>query len=97
MARKRPETIAEWLDHFEAKRQKAFDTYQETGDVRYDNQENKYAAICDGLMALLREMDDRDTRLQRRIQNKSAAVDKLIKDTYTKDEVVQIMNAAVYW
>ena len=97
MAKRRPETIAEWLDHFEAKRQKAFDTYQETGEARYDSQSNKYAIICDGLMALLREKDDRDTKLQRRIQNKSAAVDKLIKDTYTKDEVVKIMNAAVYW
>lgn len=39
----------------------------------------------------------RDTKLLRRIQNKSAAVDKLTKDTYTKDEVVKIMNEAVYW
>ena len=54
-------------------------------------------ARCGEMILPIREKDDRDTKLQRRIQNKSAAVDKLIKDTYTKDEVVKIMNAAVYW
>ena len=92
-----PETTAEWLMRYEKKRDKACMNYQQTGEARYDKQNIEYDVICDALMAKLEKEQESDERLNRRIVNKNAVIDKLIKQEYTRAEVIELLNSAVWW
>lgn len=92
-----PETIHGWLEHYERLRAKNEQTYQETGIQRYDDAQYKYEVICDALRALQERKDDHDTSVAKRIRNKNAAVERLIMQKYTRDEVVKMLEDAVWW
>lgn len=92
-----PETTRGWLEHYERLQEKNEQTYQETGDGRYDNAAYKYEMICTAFRALLEKEDDRDTTMAKRIRNKNAAVERLIAQKYTRDEVVKMLEDAVWW
>lgn len=92
-----PETTREWYERYEAKRTKAYYNFQETGEPRYDRQENEYGAIADAFMSKLREEADRDDTLKKRRVNCDYVVERLHKSEYTKDEVIEMLNNAVWW
>ena len=94
---KQPETPREWLAHFEGLRQKNERDYQETGMPRFDNAAYKYEMICSAFRALIRENDERDEIIRKRLLNCSAAKKRLINDGYTRAEVEKIMDEAVWW
>lgn len=95
---RRPETTEEWLAKYEELRFKAFDNYQSSGDPRYDRLIEKYDKICDGLRALIEKEDDRDRELERRMKNKNVAIDGMtFKAEYTREEVIEMLNNAVWW
>ena len=95
---KRPETTQEWLNRYEKKRIKAFDNYQSTGEPRYDRQEEEYRVICDALRALLQKENDRDDTIRQRMMNKDSTIDRMTyKEEYTRDEVIKMLNNAVWW
>ena len=94
---KQPETPREWLEHFDGLAKKNAQTYQETGVQRYDDAAFKYDSICDAFRALIRENDERDEIIRKRLLNCSAAKKRLINDGYTRAEVEKIMDEAVWW
>lgn len=94
---KQPETTQEWLAYYERLEAKAYDNYQQTGMPRYDNSQYKYSVICGALRAKLREESDRDDEIRKRMRNKDAVVDRLYKNEYTKAEVIELLNNAVWW
>lgn len=87
----------EWLEHFEKLQEKNEQAYQETGAQRYDDAAYKYDCICTAFRALLEKEADRDDVIKARIRNKNAAVDRLIAKAYTRDEVVKLLNDAIWW
>lgn len=80
-------TPREWLVHFDGLAMKNKKTYQETGLQRYDDAAFKYDSICDAFRALIREDDERDEIVLKRLLNCSEAKKRLIKDGYTRAEV----------
>lgn len=92
-----PETTQDWLDRYEKKRLRAFDNYQSSGEARYDRQELEYSIICDALRAKLDAEHERGEEIKRRMNNKTAVVDRLGKDEYTRAEVIELLNNAVWW
>lgn len=92
-----PETTKEWFERYEAKMNKAYYNYQETGDSRYDRQEHEYRAIADAFEAKLREESERDDTLRKRRVNCDYVVERLHKSEYTRAEVVEMLNNAVWW
>lgn len=94
---KRPETTQEWLDRYEAKYNRAFENYQSSGDPKYDRQQDEYMTICDALRAKLERENERGDELKRRMNNMNHATNNLIKDEYTRDEVIKLLQNAVWW
>ncbi len=92
-----PETTSEWIAHYENLRYKAAQNYQETGDPKYDRAAYKYSVILDGLRALEREKDERDKDIVKRMRNRDSAVDQLLKEEYSKEEVIELLEKAVWW
>ena len=85
----------EWLQHYEEAYQKNADLYQQTGQVRYDNAAYKYQAIADAFRAKLAQESEIDHTLKKRTNNRRAV--ELVKDTYTKAEVSDMLDKAVWW
>ena len=94
---KRPETTTDWLKRYEDKAAKAYDKYQITGDPRHGRQSEEYRAIRDAFRAAVAAEDDRDNEIRKRMHNMEYTVDQLIKDTYEKDEVAELLRKAVWW
>lgn len=94
---KRPETTQDWLDRYESRRIRAFDNYQSTGEQRYDRQEEEYSVICDALRAKLETEKEREVDVKKRMNNMKHVTDNLMKDEYTKDEVIEMLQKAVWW
>lgn len=97
MAPKRPENAREWLARWEKRRQKAFDNYQSTGIQRYDDYEDECSVVCEALRAYIERQSERTEDTCRRMTNRDWAIDKLVKGTYTRAEVVKMLHDAVYW
>lgn len=95
---KTPETIAEWIKHYEALSKKASDNYQSTGEPKYDRACAKYDVIIDGLYALEREKKEREVDIKKRIHNCNGVIDRLKRDEpFSRDEVVALLKEAVWW
>lgn len=92
-----PETTAEWLERYQKKYERAYWNYQDSGDPKYNRQVIEYDAIRDAFSAKLSREADRGDELLRRTRNMNAATEKLIKDTYTRDEVVELLRNAIWW
>lgn len=92
-------TDADWLDHYEKLRQKAFDNYQTSGEPRYDNALAKYEKICDGFRALIEQKDERDKSINKRIANCNYVIDRLKahEPNFSFNEVVKLLRDAIYW
>ena len=94
---KRPETAAEWAERYERKARKAYDDYQATGISRYWRQFEEYDMICSAFSALLDRRKDREADIRKRCINRDWAIDKLVHASYTRNEVIELLNEAVYW
>jgi hypothetical protein len=92
-----PETTQEWIDRYQKRYDRAYDNYQQSGEQRYDSQAYEYQCIVSAFEALQKREDERDRELERRRVNMNAAVDRLYKNEYTRDEVIKLMNDAVWW
>lgn len=92
-----PETTQEWIDRYEKRYQRAYDNYQQSGDARYDSQQYEYRCIADAFEAKLKQEKERGDEIQKRMRNKNYAVDKLYKDEYTREEVIKLLDVAVWW
>lgn len=97
MGRKSPENAKEWLERYETRYARAFDNYQSTGDAKYDRQVYEYDCICTAFRALIEKKEERNYEIEHRIQNKNWAIDKLCNASYTRAEVIKLLNEAVYW
>ena len=90
-------TTKEWLEHFEKLKLKAFDNYQSTGEERYDNAQEKYDVICDGLRALLEKKEEYDGTIKKRLTNCQYVIERLGDGPYSRNEVIKLLRDAVYW
>lgn len=98
MGRKTPENAKEWLERYREKANRAFRNYQNSGDPRYDRQIWEYESICSAFEALLERREERNTEMQKRIRNKDWMIEHQLLDmTYTREEVIKMLNDAVYW
>lgn len=97
MSRRQPETTSEWLEYFDKLRRRAEINYQESGEPRYENAQYKYEVICDALIAKLKDEDERDYTINQRIKNMESAIERLYKNEYTKEEVVDLLKSAIWW
>lgn len=94
---KRPETPKEWLERYEKKLLRAQQNYQETGDPKYDRQVEEFEVVTDALVALIQKQEERQVDIKKRITNRDAVIDRLIKDNYSRGEVLELLRDAVYW
>lgn len=86
-------SMREWLDYYERLRQKAYMDFQETGTSRYDREELRYSKIVDAFVGYLENKSEADDEKLRRRRNIEAyAESHVYKDTYTKAEVLAILN-----
>lgn len=94
---RQPETTRQWLEYYEKLQSKAYYNYQETGLARYDTQQYKYDVICDAFRAKLKEEKERGSEISKRMLNRDATVDRLVKTEYTRDEVIKLLDNAIWW
>ena len=92
-----PETTQEWIERYQKRYDRAYDNYQQTGESRYDSQSYEYMCIVNAFEALAKREDERDHELTKRRANMNASVERLYKKEYTRDEVVKLLNDAVWW
>lgn len=92
-----PETTQEWIERYEKRYQRAYDNYQQSGDARYDSQQYEYRCIADAFEAKLKQEKERGDEIQKRMRNKNFAVDRLYKNEYTREEVIKLLDDAVWW
>ena len=92
-----PETTQEWIDRYQKKYDRAYDNYQQTGIGKYDSQAYEYMCIVSAFEAQKKRNDERDHELMQRRANMNTVVDRLYKNEYTRDEVVKLLNDAVWW
>lgn len=97
MASRTPETTKEWLEYYEKRQSKFYRMYQETGDPKYDREQYKFGCICDAFQAKLEMEGEREADIRKRLKNKDWIVNNLAKNEYSKDEVIKLLNDAVYW
>lgn len=93
----RDKTTDEWLEYYEKLEKKNYYAYQETGMSRYDNAWHRYSKIVDAFQAKLESEKQSGLDQKKRIANKNAVVDRLIRETYAKGEVISLLNDAVWW
>lgn len=94
---KQPENTREWLEYFDKLRLKNEDAYQQSGEPRYDKAFYKYQCICDAFTAKLEAENERDDTIKKRMTNCKYVVDRLCSQTYTKAEVIDMLQKAVWW
>ena len=92
-----PETTQEWLERYEKRYERAYYNYQNSGEQRYDSQSYEYSVICDALRAKLKMESERDDEIRKRMRNCNHMTENLLKDTYTKAEVIEMLGKAVWW
>lgn len=92
-----PETTQEWIERYEKRESRAYKNYQETGGAKYDRQQYEYSKIVDAFRALNRKENEYHEQIKKRTANYKYVTDMLRKDSYTRDEVVELLRNAVYW
>ena len=92
-----PDNAYEWLERYEKKYKKADDNYQATGDPKYDRQVWEYRSICDAFRALVEKREKRAADFESRRSNCKWAIDRLCKASYSREEVIKMLNDAVWW
>lgn len=86
-------SMREWRDYYEKLRKKAYMDFQETGINRYDREEMRYSIIVDAFNGYLENKSEvDDEKLRRRHNIEAYAESHVYKDTYTKAEVLAILN-----
>ena len=94
---KQPETSQEWLDYYEKLRQKNEDNYQWSGESRYDRAQYKYSCICDAFRARIAQEKEREVDIKRRMKNCDFVIDRLVAQSYSRAEVIEMLRKAVWW
>ena len=93
---KRPETNAEWIEHYENLRAQNELNYQDSGEARYLKAQIKYETLVDALRALEEKKEERDNRLRYRISHSRKAIEQLgDKEEFTREEVERLLRDAV--
>lgn len=91
-------TSIQWAEYFEAREQKYFDFYQQSGEAKYDRLYYKYQKIAEAFRAKAREEGEREADIQKRMINMQADVDRLLPSKmYSRDEVEKLLRKAVWW
>ena len=94
---RRPKTAAEWLERYEKKAQKAYNDYQATGIARYYRQYEEYDIISAAFRALADRSDKRAAEFERRLSSCNRVKDRLLCEKYTREEVIDLLQDAIYW
>lgn len=91
-------TASQWANYYDQLSNKNYMSYQETGETRYDNACIKYERIADAFRAKAEQEKESGADMKKRMNNKNFVVERLIpgKD-YSYDEVVKLLNDAVWW
>lgn len=97
MGAKLPETPEQWLDRYHKRYLKAYRNYQETGMQKYDTQAYEYEVICSAFRAQIEKRAEDNDWHMKRVRNCKAVIDRLVNESYTKAEVVELLRQAVYW
>ena len=92
-----PETTQEWIERYEKRESRAYKNYQETGDAKYDRQQYEYSKIVDAFRALDHKESEYHEQTQKRTTNCKYVLDRLRKDSYTREEVKELLQNAIYW
>lgn len=87
-------SMEEWRDYYEKLAQRAYQNYQESGESRYDREYFRYDTIVKAFNGYLEYKDENDNEKLRRLHNIDAYVaEHIYNDTYTKAEVMRLINA----
>lgn len=92
-----PETTQGWIERYEKREDRAYRNYQETGDIKYDRQQYEYSKIANAFRALNRKENEYHEQVQKRTKNCKYVIDLLRKDSYTREEVTELLQNAIYW
>lgn len=95
MARRTKEdwSMREWRDYYEKLRARAFWNYQNSGEPRYDREENRYSKIVDAFNGYLENQDEVDTdRIRRKHNIDEYAERHTLKEMYTRNEVLKMLR-----
>lgn len=92
-----PDTTQEWIARYERNALKAEDNYQQTGIQRYDSQAYEYRSIVDAFQAMLKQEQNYHDDIRKRTTNCDYIIDRLVKDSYSRDEVKKLLRDAIYW
>lgn len=94
------ETTQDFIDKYVKLLHRAEENYQLTGEPRYLNSAWKYEHIVDAFQAKAELENEVDTRRKKRMTNCEHAIDQLEfrkNDTFTYEEVVNLLRDAVDW
>lgn len=91
-------TTSQWIEYYDKLSNKNYMAYQESGLARYENAYIKYEQIADAFRAKAGQEKESGADMKKRMNNKNFVVERLIpgKD-YSYDEVVKLLNDAVWW
>lgn len=87
----------DWYDKYKKLYQKNYEAYQQSGEPRYDNAAWKYQKIAEAFQAQLQRESDYHSEINKRLKNADAVKDRLIKESYTNEEVKELLDMAVWW
>lgn len=98
MSRLEDKTSAQLADYYDELAKKNYRAHQETGESRYDRAYSKYDKIADAFRAKVRTEGEQEVDLKKRMANRDGVIGRLIPNkTYSYDEVVKMLNDAVWW
>lgn len=85
--------MQEWRDYYDRLQQKAYMTYQQTGDPKHDREQFRYSKIVDAFNGYLSYAEEADTERLRRWRNIDAYIERnVLEETYTKAEVKRMLE-----
>ena len=91
-------TLEDCLEYYEELQQRAYDRYQETGEPRHSLDEYIDGLVCRGLRMAIDKNDAVAEARGRRGDNIEEYIKKyLVKNMYTRDEVVELLREIAWW
>lgn len=98
MKRHEIENMEDALEYYRERQQEADRNYQETGQRRYANDEYLNGLLVRALEKALDKKDAVEIAKEKRSKDIYEYIERrLVKETYTKDEVTRILKQMAWW
>ena len=98
MKRHEIKNMEDALEYYRKRQQEADRNYQETGQRRYANDEYLNGLLVNALEKALDKKDAVEIAKEKRSKDIYEYIERrLVKETYTKDEVTRILKQMAWW